>query len=89
MRSKYQWDYFYQAPSGVGSPFFPCHYKADLTPAKAYILYASAFRGLIWMRRRTTADQIYEDLAAEMLSKYVNDRDQISAEGTSLASALK
>jgi hypothetical protein len=41
------WDYLYNAPSGVGSPFFPCASKLDITPAKSYILYATAFKAMV------------------------------------------
>jgi hypothetical protein len=41
------WDHVYQASSGVGRPLFPCTSKSDLTPAKAYILYATAFQALV------------------------------------------
>ena len=48
---RHSWDYLYGAPSGVGVPLFPCTSKRDMTPAKSYILYATAFRGMVdWPR---------------------------------------
>jgi hypothetical protein len=47
MGVQHSWDYLYNAPSGVGSPLLPCTSKRDITPAKSYILYATAFKGVV------------------------------------------
>jgi hypothetical protein len=47
MSIRQDWDYLYDAPSGVGSLLFPCTSKSDITPAKAYILYATAFKAVV------------------------------------------
>ena len=47
MGVQHSWDYLYDAPSGVGFPLFPCALKGDITPAKSYILYATAFKGMV------------------------------------------
>jgi hypothetical protein len=47
MSVQHSWSYLYDAPSGVRSPFFPCASKGDITPAKSYILYATAFRAMV------------------------------------------
>jgi hypothetical protein len=47
MSIQHSWDYLYQAPKGIGIPLFPCRSKGDITPAKAYILYATTFKALV------------------------------------------
>ncbi len=47
MSVQHSWNYLYNAPSGVGSPLFPCTSKRDITPAKSYILYATAFKAVV------------------------------------------
>jgi hypothetical protein len=47
MSVQHSWHYLYDAPSGVGSPFFPCSSKGDIIPAKSYILYATAFKAMV------------------------------------------
>ncbi len=40
-------NYLYQSPCLIGVPLFPCLSKKDITPALAYILYATAFKSLL------------------------------------------
>ena len=47
MNIQRNWNYLHDSPSGVGSPLFPCTSKSDVTPAKAYILYATAFKAMV------------------------------------------
>ena len=47
MSIQHSWKYLYQAPSQIDIPLFPCLSKGDITPAKAYILYATAFKALV------------------------------------------
>ncbi len=46
------WDFFHQPSAEWDHPLFPCTCKRDLTPAKAYRLYATAFKILLnWPHR--------------------------------------
>jgi len=47
MSIQHSWDYLHQTPRGISSPLLPCRWKGDITPAKAYILYATAFKALV------------------------------------------
>jgi hypothetical protein len=44
---QHAWNYLYQPPNGMGLSLFPCLSKGDLTPAKVYILFATAFKALV------------------------------------------
>jgi len=44
MKIRRTWDYLYPFP---GDSFFPCSNQDSLTPAKIYVLYAAAFKGLV------------------------------------------
>lgn len=51
MGVKYSWEYLHQTPGRTDSSLFPCMSKRDITPTKSYILYTTAFKGLInWPR---------------------------------------
>jgi hypothetical protein len=47
MKIRTGWTYLYQSPCQLESVFFPVRGKADLTPPNAYLLYTTAFRGLL------------------------------------------
>jgi len=47
MRVNYSWPQLHQPPSGTFPDLFPCTSKRDITPAKSYILYTTAFQGLV------------------------------------------
>jgi hypothetical protein len=40
------WDYLHKPSDSVPSRLFPCTSKSDITPAKSYILYTTAFKGV-------------------------------------------
>jgi hypothetical protein len=40
------WDYLHEPPGCVSSRLFPCTSKGDITPAKSYILYTTACKGI-------------------------------------------
>jgi hypothetical protein len=41
------WPDLHEPPDGMDPSFFPCASKRDIIPAKAYILYTTAFQGVI------------------------------------------
>ena len=47
MRVNHSWPQLHQPPSGTFPDLFPCTSKRDITPAKSYILYTTAFQGLV------------------------------------------
>lgn len=46
MRVRRSWPDLHQPPDGMDPRLFPCTSKRDITPAKAYILYTTAFQGV-------------------------------------------
>ena len=46
MRVKRGWNHLHDPPNSVPHRFFPCTSKLDITPAKSYILYTTAFKGI-------------------------------------------
>jgi hypothetical protein len=40
------WNHLHKPPDSVPSRLFPCTSKRDITPAKSYILYTTAFKGV-------------------------------------------
>lgn len=51
MDVKRSWPALHHPPNTVAAQLFPCTSKRDLTPSKAYILYTTAFQGMIdWPR---------------------------------------
>lgn len=47
MRLDPYWDYLYRPQNAVDWSLGPCFAKQDLTPARSYLLYASAFKALL------------------------------------------
>lgn len=41
------WEYLHRPLNGLDLPFFPCFSKQDFTPAKSYLLFATAFKALL------------------------------------------
>lgn len=46
MGVRQSWPNLHQPPAGMAPRLFPCTSKRDITPAKAYILYTTAFQGV-------------------------------------------
>jgi hypothetical protein len=47
MRLDLHWDYLYRPLNAVDLSFSSCFSKQDITPAKSYLLYATAFKALL------------------------------------------